>query len=303
MALGPADRVLALVPLQHSVGFNSVMLGALSVEAELVLPQSQHPRAIVREVVESGVTFFPAPPLFFDWMHRFAEGRVGSLGRVRACVSVGDALPHATHRAFVETFGVALWQSYGASEAGPALLNQTGAHRGDTMALGRPYPEVQVELRDDQGHPVPDGAVGEIVVQSPAVGLGYLGSHDGASRIAGRQFFTGDLGIRRDGDVHFAGRRKLLITRAGRKVDPAEIERVLRTHPAVVDAAVRVAGTTGHAPLQALVVARRPLRAEELVTFCARALEPYKVPRVIEFRPGLPRDGAGKLQRHRLQTW
>jgi acyl-CoA synthetase (AMP-forming)/AMP-acid ligase II len=295
--LDPDDRVLLMVPLQHSFGFNSVMLGAL------VIPRSRHPRGIVADLEDGGVTLFPAPPLFFDWMCRFADETPGPRLAVRAAVSVGDVVPRATHDAFVARFGIPLWQSYGASEAGPLLLNRNGTRGSETMALGRPYPEVHIDLRDEGGNPVADDAAGEIVAFSPAVGLGYLGTHDGASSFVGREFHTGDLALRRDGDIHFAGRRKVLITRAGRKIDPAEIERVLRTHPGVLDAAVRVAGDTGHDPLQALVVTRHSVAAQELIEHCARSLEAHKVPRRIEFRGTLPRDGTGKLQRDRLQTW
>jgi len=301
MHLSPTDRILALVPLQHSFGFNSVMLGAISVGAEIVLPRTKHPRSIVQEISDGGVTIFPAPPLFFEWMHRFTEERPGAFGKgVRACVSVGDILPHTTHALFVARFGWPLWQSYGASEAGPALLNRTGAYDGDTVALGRPYPGVSVDLCNSQGDPVPDGEVGEIVVRSPAVGIGYVGKHDGASRIAGDRFFTGDLGVRRGGEIHFAGRTKILMVRAGRKIDPSEIERVLRSHPDVLDAAVRHAGDDGRDPLQALVVARRPIPAGDLVELCVRSLPAYKVPRLIEFRSALPRDSVGKLRRAEL---
>ena len=268
-----------------------------------MLPRSRHPRGIVKDIEASGATVFPAAPLFFDWMCRIAPEQPGSLGRVRVCVSVGDVLSRATHEAFARTFGISLWQSYGASEAGPVCLNRTGVCDGDAIALGQPYPEVSADLLDEAGVAVPDGEVGEIVVRSPAVGLGYVGEYDGASRINGGRFFSGDLARRRRGEMHFAGRAKVFIARAGRKIDPAEIERVLCSHADVVDAAVRVAGAGESEPLQALVVTRRSVRAEDLIELCARALQPFKVPRIIEFRDALPRDATGKLRRGLLATW
>jgi long-chain acyl-CoA synthetase len=298
IGLESADRILALVPFEHSFGFNSVMLAALSVGAEIVFPTSPHPRGIAREVEENRVTMLPAPPHFLDLMHRFAGAGAAVMSRIRACLTVGDILPRATYEGFVDSFGVPVWQSYGASEAGPVLLNQSGAFDGDRMALGRPYPEVSVELCDPRGEALPDGRAGEIVVRSPAVGLGYLGEDDGGTRISGDRCFTGDLAVRRNGGFSFAGRTKSFIARAGRKVDPAEVEQVLREHPDVVDAAVHA--ESADAPLRALVVTRRPLRREDLIARCARSLPPYKVPRIIEFRSELPRDALGKLQRGRL---
>lgn len=299
LAIGDGDRVLALVPLEHSFGFNSVMLGALTQGAQIVFPESRHPRGIIDEIETHAVTVFPAPPLFFDWMHRFAE-RPRPLTPVRVCVSVGDILTRAGHAAFVDKFGVELWQSYGASECGPALLNRSADYVDETMALGDTYPGVEVSLRTDEGTTPGEGETGEIVVRSPAVALGYLGEQDGGSRIVDREFFTGDLACYRRGLLEFAGRRKLLIARAGRKVDPAEIEQVLRSHPDVVDAAVRAIPGIGQQPLQALVVARRAIRPEDLIDLCSRSLAAHMVPRIIEFREALPRDGAGKLQRDAL---
>jgi len=299
LEIGESDRVLALVPLEHSFGFNSVMLGALTQGAQIVFPGSRHPRGIIDEIEANAISVFTAPPLFFDWMHRFAE-RSRPLAPVRVCVSVGDILTRAGHAAFVDKFGVELWQSYGASECGPALLNRSAGYVDETMALGETYPGVEVSLRTDAGTAPGEGETGEIVVRSAAVALGYLGEQDGGSRIVGREFFTGDLARYRGGLLQFAGRRKLLIARAGRKVDPAEIEQVLRSHPDVVDAAVRAIPGVGQQPLQALVVARHPISPEALIEMCSRSLPAHMVPRIIEFRESLPRDAAGKLRRDAL---
>jgi long-chain acyl-CoA synthetase len=300
------DRVLALVPLSHSYGWNSVMLGALRAGACIVLPASTHPRGVAATVQKHGVTLFPAPAVFFDMMCRFLQSAGPALRSVRACIAVGDITSGETWSAFTRSFGVPLWQSYGASEAGPVLLNRDGSLDAEgRMALGRPYREVEVEIRDDRGRPVEDGVVGEIVVRSPAVALGYQGEGDGASRIErdafGGLFHSGDLGVRQpDGNVHFAGRVKLLIATAGRKVDPFEVERVLRGHPRVSDAAVLPHREGDREIVRALVVADGSVSAGELIDHCARSLSSYKVPRLVEFRDALPRNAAGKLERARL---
>lgn len=298
------DRVLALVPFSHSYGFNSVMLGALRAGASIVLPPSTHPRGVAGVVEATGVTLFPGPAVFFDMMNRFLQSAGPSLRTVRAAIAVGDITSGDTWRTFTRSFGVPLWQSYGASEAGPVLLEREGALDAEgRLALGRPYREVEVELCDASGAPVPDGSVGEIVVRSPAVALGYLGSADGASRIEDGRFYSGDLAVRReDGRIHFAGRAKLLIATAGRKVDPQEVERVLLSHPALVDAAVLPHREGDREMVRAVVVAAdgASVAAAALIDHCAASLSPYKVPRVVDFVDALPRNAAGKLQRERI---
>jgi len=297
LGLSSADRILALVPLEHSYGFNSVMLAALSVGAEIVFPSSTHPRAVLREIEEQRVSVLPAPPHFLALTCGFYPSRSRALRNVRVCVGVGDLLGRETYQRFVETFEVALWQSYGLSEAGPVLLNRSGALDATSVALGKPYPEVAVELCDAEGDPVEDGTAGEIVVRSPAVATGYVDGAGGETKLRDGRCFTGDLGVRRCGEVWFAGRSKTFITRAGRKIDPREIEVTLCTHPCVADAMVWAAGAD--APLAALVVARRTVRPEDLIAHCARLLPSYQVPRSIEFRDSLARNRMGKLERGR----
>ncbi|MGH0032079.1 MAG: class I adenylate-forming enzyme family protein [Myxococcota bacterium] len=296
------DRVLALVPLSHSYGFNSVMQGALLEGASIVLPPSTHPRGVAQTVLATGVTLFPGPAIFFDMMNRFLQSAGPSLRSVRACIAVGDITSADTWQTFTRSFGVPLWQSYGASEAGPVLLNRDGAVDDEgRLALGTPYREVEALLWDDAGRPVPDGTVGEIVVRSPAVALGYQGEGDGASRVEDGLFFSGDLAVRRDdGVVCFAGRAKLLIATAGRKVDPMEVERVLLAHPAVVDAAVVPHREGDREIVRAVVVCQGKVAATELIDHCSASLSAYKVPRLVDFRDALPRNDAGKLQREAL---
>jgi acyl-CoA synthetase (AMP-forming)/AMP-acid ligase II len=349
VALDSSDRVMALVPFEHTYGFVCVLLGTLARGGAIVLPaagdprETPHPRAILETIRRNEATLFPASAQFFDLLVRFekasdAEGAAARLP-LRAAISVGSALARRVHAAFTEAFDVPLWQSYGASEAGPVCLNTTGVADGELLALGAPCEGVEVSIRasggapreevggpyecadsggsairaeddrddeaDDRG-PCADGEEGEIVVRSPAVGIGYAGAHGvvdrvGESRIAsGGVFFTGDLGRREHGTIFFSGRRKLFISVSGRKVDPYEVEEVLRAHPRVADAAVTAHASAGHEVVKAIVVPRGPLDPVDAIDHCARWLAAHKVPRVIELREALPRNELGKLQRDRL---
>jgi long-chain acyl-CoA synthetase len=300
VALSPDDRLMALVPLEHSYGFQYLALAAFAAGTCLVFPPSPHPRDIVRTAAAEDVTLLPAPPVVFDLAARHHRENWGMPRALRAAISVGSGLPVEVHGAFTKTFERPLWQSYGASEAGPVCLNRSGLGHKGVLALGEPCPGVEITVRNDRGECVSDGEVGELVVRSPAVALGYGGSHAGASRIEDGLFFTGDLGERRGDEFLFHGRRKLLIAMPGRKVDPLEVEQVLCRHPDVAEAAVVAHRAGTHTALKAILVARRPVEAGALTDFCGRALSAYKVPRVFEFRDALPRNAMGKVARHRL---
>ena len=247
-----------------------------------------------------GVTILSSTPTFLDLMVRFSEGVTDQLAGVRVCIATGEPLSRRIALRFAETFGKTLWNNYGSSETGPITVDRQNTAHGDAIALGCPYPGVEVTLRDEQDRLVPDGEIGEIVVRSPATGLGYANGQEGARPFDGDRFFTGDLGVLRDGALHFAGRRKLLLNTAGRKVDPTEVEHILLQHPQVTDAAVVGHRDGDREVVRAVVVAEGALTAGELMDFCNESLAAYKVPRIVEFRTSLPRNDTGKLMRTAL---
>ncbi|MGC8742231.1 MAG: class I adenylate-forming enzyme family protein, partial [Candidatus Sumerlaeaceae bacterium] len=267
----------------------------------LYLHPSPHPRLAMQTILSHGITLLPAAPVFFDLLVKFT-GTMSQRLPLRAAISVGTALSRRIDEQFARAFGFGIWQSYGTSESGPVALNQRRTPHGELLALGQVCPHVSVEILDERGYPLPDGEIGEIVVRSPAVGLGYDGADGGASTFAAGAFHTGDVGFIRDGELFFAGRKKLLIAAAGHKVDPFEIEQVLRAHPGVCDAAViGVPDSNGIEQITAYVCARDGLTHSELLAHCAQRLAAYKVPRVIHFRTKLPRNSMGKLLRDQLR--
>ncbi|MFN0151732.1 MAG: class I adenylate-forming enzyme family protein [bacterium] len=351
------ERMLAVIPFDHGYGFTNVMLGTLAHGMSLVIVetpdprQSPHPRAVIDALHLYEATLMPAPPILLDLMTRFARSDRADAGRegaraggiasarqragagvsaralmplsLRAAISVGSALSREVHAAFTETFGVPLWQSYGASEVGPAIINKSGVADGDLLALGEPVDGVEVWICGESGEPLADGEEGEIVIRSPGIAHGYEDDADGAliasSRFEGGVFFTGDFGVREDGAFRFRGRRKVMIAVSGRKVDPIEVEAVLMRHEGIADAAVTAhIEPGGREVVKAIVVARAvraadaaqaagaaaaspsPLGAIDVTDFCVRHLAAYKVPRIVEFRESLPRNALGKLLRARL---
>ena len=107
-------------------------------------------------------------------------------------------------------------------------------------SIGRPLPDVEVRIVDEAGADVPTGGVGEIVARGPRLMKGYWRSEAGTQEVVrGGWLYTGDLGYWDDeGYIYLAGRAKDTIKRGGEMVSPEEVEGVLRTHPAVDDAAV-----------------------------------------------------------------
>ncbi len=200
---------------------------------------------------------------------------------------------------------------YGLTES-TALATINGADElvARPDSVGRPLPTIDVEIRDAEGKPLPEGAEGEIFLRGPLVMREYWRRpKETAEAIGpGRWLRTGDVGRIQDGYLYINSRRRDLILRGAENVYPAEIEQALEAHPAVREAAVV---GVDHAELgqevKAIVVADDPgddaAFAEELSRWVAGRLAYFKVPAHWEFRRDpLPRNATGKVLKNVLTS-
>jgi long-chain acyl-CoA synthetase len=191
---------------------------------------------------------------------------------------------------------------YGMTEAtGMATINFGEELERRPESVGRWLPTIDVEIRDEEGRPVPEGGEGEICIHGPLVMQGYWQRPDATQEIivADRWLRTGDIGRLENGYLYVNSRARDLILRGAENVYPAEIELRLETHPDVVEAAI--VGVE-HAELgqevKAIVVPRPGVspNTDALAGFLAEWLAPYKVPAHWEIRnQPLPRNATGKV--------
>jgi long-chain acyl-CoA synthetase len=160
----------------------------------------------------------------------------------------------------------------------------------------------------DVARPMETGHEGQVAVRAPSMMSGYLEGQ--AAPLVGGHFLTGDLGhLDAHGALVVTGRLKLLIDVGGLKVNPLEVEGVLAQHPWVAECVVvPMAVTATVSRLKAVIVAREAGNGEPAPTvqalraFVKARLSAYKVPRVFEFRPSLPKSATGKTLRHLIQS-
>ena len=210
--------------------------------------------------------------------------------------------------------GPRLVNSYGLTETtidscyyeGPAAVTA-----GGVTPIGRPFPGVRLYVLDGQGEPVPGGVPGELAIGGAGVARGYAdGRLDAGKYLAdpfapgGRLYRTGDRVRRRaDGNLEFLGRLDEQIKIRGFRVEPGELEQVLREQPGVADAAavVRERGP-GDPRLAAYVVLRAgaTLSADELRRALRGRLPEYLLPSAVTFLAALPRTTSEKIDRRRL---
>ncbi|MGE0857773.1 MAG: long-chain fatty acid--CoA ligase [Gammaproteobacteria bacterium] len=205
-------------------------------------------------------------------------------------------------------------QLYGQTESAPLLTAlepryhvADGPHAHRLRSAGRALPATELRIVDDLGHEMPRGEVGEIVVRSPNVMMGYWGRED-ATRDALRDgwLHTGDAAyMDADGFIYISDRLKDMIISGGENVYSTEVENAMYQHPDVAQCAViGVPDEKWGERVHAIVVPRAGTRPEpaELMAHCRRLIADYKCPRSVSFREEpLPLSGAGKVLKTELR--
>ena len=286
------DQVLATVPLCHSYGIEHGLLAPVYAGTTTHLCRGLDWPTVLKELAERNITVLPGVPSMFEILANLGSGR-DRLPHLRAAYSAGGSLPTSIADRFEERFGVPVGQLYGATEIGSVTYSDARSPTFNPSSVGVPMPGVRVRID------------GEVSVSAASLFDGYL-DVPGSSLVDG--FYpTGDLGeFDSAGNLVITGRIKLLLEIGGLKVNPLEVEGVLRQHPDVADCVVvPVRQSETILRLKAIVTVRdsdRELSFAELRSFARQRLASYKVPRLFERRESLPRTAAGKIQRHLVQV-
>ena len=196
---------------------------------------------------------------------------------------------------------------YGSSESVAVAATIRGSdYEAHPTSTGWCVATVEIEIRDAEGKPVPDGVEGEIHIRSPYVMLGYWRKREATEETIkpGRWLATGDIGRVEDGLLYINSRARDMILKNAENVYPVEIENRLEKHPAVREAAVYgVDHPEWGQEVKAVIVTEPGTQPEpqELARFCAETLAAYKVPTAWEIRSEpLPRNPSGKILKNVL---
>jgi acyl-CoA synthetase (AMP-forming)/AMP-acid ligase II len=296
---------LAGAPFFHSIGLGLQLCGGLMGGATLVTVALPRLEAILELAAAHRATHLAVSPPIFEALAHDPRVDEHDLSSLRLVVTGGAHLAPGMEERVGERLGCLARQGYGMTEAtctisAPLLRPSTPGTVG-WLAPGTEARLVDPETGDD----APEGEPGELWVRGPQVMEGYHGLPDETAAILTLDGWlrTGDLvSVRDDGQLVIRDRLKELIKVKGASVAPAEVELVLREHPAVRDACVVGAPDPerGEAPI-AFVALSAPIEPSELLAFAADRLAGYKRPREIVIVDELPRLPTGKLVRRALR--
>ena len=302
IGIGPEDRVLLFLPLFHSFGQYAALNPCFEAGATLILHREFKIGAVLKSIVDHGVTTMYAVPTIYTVLCEEATER--QMRSVRRCISAAANLPQEIAAAWRHKFRLPIHEGYGLTETSLACFNPVP--QAKPGSVGVPLSAVDVRIVDAGGREVAPGERGEITIGGPGVMLGYWNRPaESADAMTDGRFHTGDIGtVDADGYVYVVDRVKDMVNVGGMKVYPSEVENTLYQHPAVLEAAVYgVPDAVLSERVVADIVPRHSddVRAEDIIAHCRDHLADFKVPSQVRVVSSLPKSRTGKILKRVLR--
>ena len=265
------------------------------------------PHEIMNIVEKHKITSLCCPPTMFRmFINAGLEGH--DLSSLKYCCIAGEALNPDVFNSWYKATGLKLMEGFGQTETTCTVFNIVGM-TPKPSSMGKPSPQYEVKIVDENGEECPSGQTGEIVIscdpKPPGLLMCYYRDEEKTKKaIHDGWYHTGDVAWRdEDGYFWYVGRNDDVIKSSGYKISPFEIESVLVTHPAVLECAVTgIPDSVRGQLVKATVVLREGYEPsddlkKELQNFVKHETAPYKYPRAMDFVKELPKTVNGKIQR------
>src|SRR5437899_4846063 len=297
---------MAVMPFFHVYGLTVVMSLAVQAAAAMVLEPQLDLEHLLKDIQRHRPGLFCGAPIIYNMINNSPLATKYDLSSIEACVSGSAPLLVETHRRFVELTGAKLVEGYGLTEAAPVTHCNPlfGEGKQKVGTIGVPFPDVEAKIVDlDTGdREMPVGEAGELIVRGPQLMDGYYHQPEETAQALRRGWlYTGDIAtVDGEGYLAIVDRKKEMIIVSGFKVYPRDVEEVLVTHPAVMDAAaIGIPHPNKGEEVKAFVVLKpgATATADEIIAHCRKTLADFKVPRQLELRASLPHTLIGKTLR------
>jgi acyl-CoA synthetase (AMP-forming)/AMP-acid ligase II len=304
---------LASAPLSHAAGVSAMVTMAMA--GTLVIARTFDAQETLRAIPEHRVSMLFLPPTALYTLLSQPNVRGFDYSSLRHFV-YGAAPTSATRlQEAIDVFGPTMTQGYGQTEVPASVtffapqdhVNGNGqVIEKRLLSCGRPSPFARVALMDENGSLVPQGEIGEIVVQGGLVMKGYYKDPEATAEVGKFGWHhTGDLAYQdADGFIYICDRKKEMIITGGYNVYPLEVERVVLSLASVQDCAVVGVPDAKWGEAIKAVIELKPgctLDPEEVIALCRKRIGPVKAPKTVEFIDSLPRSPAGKVMRKEVR--
>ena len=303
------DRALLLFPFYHVTfadNLRHILLGNTIVIRE---EGGFDPQEVLGILSTEGITTCQFVPTMINAMLQVENLEKYDVSRLRLIIYAASPMPVELLKQAMNRFTCQFVQMYGQTETGPCttmlkpedhVLEGSEAQMGRLASAGRAVLDYEIRIVDREGNDVAAGQVGEIIVRSEAMTAGYWNlPEETAETIKEGWLYTGDFG-RFDDEryVFIVDRKHDLIISGGKNIYPREIEEVIYTHEAVLEAAViGVPDDYWGESVKAFIVLKEGMNTteDEIINLCKRTIASYKKPRSVEFVQQLPKSPTGKI--------
>jgi acyl-CoA synthetase (AMP-forming)/AMP-acid ligase II len=310
LGLTSDDRSMVIFPFSHSAGYKAGWLAAF-LQGGVVCPEPilDIPR-IVERLIKNKISFICAPPAVFHTILAVPPEQRGNYAALRSVMIGGATIPPTLiDRMRTELKIKNVVAGYGLTESGGTATMTREGDSLDTIAntVGRPLPGIELRCVDASGQTLPAGEPGEIVIRGPNVMREYFEDPDATKETIDKDgwLYTGDIGtLDLDGNLRVTDRKKDMFIVGGFNCYPAEIERMMSTHPAIAQTAVIGVPDERMGEAGKAFIVLRPgasASADEIIAWCRQVMANYKVPRYVAFVNELPINASGKVQKALLR--
>ncbi|MGA1838886.1 AMP-binding protein [Herbiconiux sp. 11R-BC] len=301
-----AETVVAALPLYHIFCLTVNCLAFFNYGAHNVLiTNPRETAALVKTIEKTKPSVLILVSTLAASLLDSAAFRALDFTGVKLTVAGGMALRGATASAWKRATGNDILEGYGLTEASPVVAVNPTWDVPRVGTIGLPLPSTDIEMRDDEGNPVPLGVAGEMCVRGPQVMSGYWQQPEETAQVLKDGWLlTGDVAsMSDDGYITIVDRKKDMIVVSGFNVYPSEVEEVAMANDKVKDAGVIGVpdDRSGETVVLFVVPADASLTVDELKAYLKGELAGYKRPTKIVFRDELPKSNVGKVLRRELR--
>jgi long-chain acyl-CoA synthetase len=299
--------VLAVLPLFHGFGMSVTMNAAVLVGGEIFLVPRFKAKEVAKAIQKYKPSFFLGVPAMFVQLSNLPDIHRYDFSSLRGTFVGAAPLTKAIKDEFEKKTGGRMIEGYGLTEAVTAIMANPYQGMHKIGSIGIPFPDVDVKIVSlDDGHDLGPGELGEIVLRSPTVMLGYYKNAEETQKtIVDGWLYTGDIGyVDEDGYFYITDRKKDLIIVGGFNVFPREIDELIYQHPKVKEGiTIGLPDPRKGERIKVYIVLKEGETAtpEEFIAYFKERLTPYKVPSGVEFRRELPKSMIGKILRRALR--
>ncbi len=304
------DIELLALPVSHSFGLGRLrcvlyMGGALD-----LLGSFANIKKFFNEIENRHITGFSMVPASWTYIKKISGNKISDFAFQIKYIEIGSASMSLEDKKILMKLlpNTRICMHYGLTEASRSTFLEFHSDKIHINSIGKPSPNVDLKIFDEQGNEVQDTIEGEICIKGLHVCSNYWDESklEFAKNFNNKYFKTGDWGYKeKDGYIYLKSRKKEIINIGGKKVSPIEIEEVLNTVPGIKESVCIGIPDPNHVlgeVVKAFVISENEITFSYIIKELRNKLESYKIPISIERIDVIPKTSSGKIQRLLLKS-